>query len=72
MKQLRYSIKILITFLAVGSLITSCRQENKKLPEDFELATAWADMTNLHYKDDAGQLTNFCFPLFRIYRSYDV
>jgi hypothetical protein len=46
MKQLRSSIKILITFLAVGSLITSCRQENKKLPEDFELATAWADMTN--------------------------
>jgi hypothetical protein len=24
----------------------SCKQENKKLPEGFELATAWADMTN--------------------------
>ena len=46
MKQLRYSIKILITFVAVSSLVTSCRQESRKLPEDFELATAWADMTN--------------------------
>jgi PAP2 superfamily len=46
MKQLRYRINILITCLAVGSLITSCRQESNKLPEDFELATAWADMTN--------------------------
>jgi len=46
MKELRYCINIFITFLAVGSLIPSCRQESKKLPEDFELATAWADMTN--------------------------
>src|SRR4030095_3721693 len=46
MKRLRYSIKIFITCLVVWSLLPSCRQESKKLPEDFELATAWADMAN--------------------------
>ena len=32
--------------MAVGWLASSCKQESKKLPKDFELATAWADMTN--------------------------
>jgi PAP2 superfamily len=39
-------MKHFIFYLAVCFLVLSCTQENKKLPEDFELATAWADMTN--------------------------
>src|SRR5688572_5256149 len=46
MKQLTNSIKTFFSLLGVGSLISSCNQESKKLPEGFELATAWADMAN--------------------------
>lgn len=46
MTQVRFWIKIFIACLTIGWLASSCKQDNKKLPEDFELATAWADMTN--------------------------
>ena len=46
MRQVRFWINIFISCLVIGWLVSSCKQENKKLPEDFELATAWADMTN--------------------------
>jgi PAP2 superfamily len=45
MKQVRFFINFFIPCLLGCFFISSCRQENKKLPEDFELATAWADMT---------------------------
>ncbi len=32
--------------LLLGSAFNSCKQEDKKLPQDFEIATAWADMSN--------------------------
>src|SRR4030095_6599694 len=46
MKQLINSIRFVISFLVAGFCISSCRQESKVPPQDFELATAWADMTN--------------------------
>jgi hypothetical protein len=46
MIHVRFWFKISISFLAIGWFVSSCKQENKKLPEDFEIATAWADMTN--------------------------
>jgi PAP2 superfamily len=46
MKQVKFCIKIFIFFLCICWIVSSCKQESKKLPEDFELATAWADMTN--------------------------
>src|SRR4249919_3610186 len=46
MRQVRFWIKIFISCLFMGWIASSCQQENKKLPADFELATAWADMTN--------------------------
>jgi len=43
--QKKIWIKIFISCLIITWLNLSCR-ENKKLPDDFEIATAWADMTN--------------------------
>ncbi len=39
-------IKLFLSALVCSCLALSCKQDNRKLPEDFELATAWADMTN--------------------------
>jgi len=64
MKQLRCIIKIFITFLVVGSLISSCRQKSKKLLEDFELATAWADMTNYITKSTPANSPTFASRCF--------
>jgi hypothetical protein len=38
--------KIIILFLLAGGLFSSCKQADEKIPEDYEVATAWADMTN--------------------------
>jgi PAP2 superfamily len=46
MRQQKFWKKLLIISLAMVWLISSCKQENTKMPQDFELATAWADMTN--------------------------
>ena len=45
MKQLFNNIRFVISFLVVGLFISSCRREVKLAPLDFELATAWADMS---------------------------
>jgi hypothetical protein len=44
MKQLINYIRFILIFLVVGLFISSCRQEGKAPPLDFEVATAWADM----------------------------
>lgn len=46
MKQQLVLIKRFCLLLLLGSAFNSCKQEYKKLPQDFEIATAWADMSN--------------------------
>mgnify|MGYP003576321836 FL=1 len=46
MKQLINNIRFILTFLVVALCISSCKQESKAPPPDFEVATAWADMTS--------------------------
>jgi hypothetical protein len=46
MRQIIFCIKKIIFSLTICWFLVSCNQQNKKLPEDFEVATAWADMTN--------------------------
>ena len=46
MNQEKFLVKKIIVSLTICWFLVSCNQGNKKLPEDFEVATAWADMTN--------------------------
>ena len=39
-------MKIFIFYFFAISLLVSCQQKKLVAPQDFELATAWADMTN--------------------------
>src|SRR5205809_7727827 len=64
MMQVRFWIKIFISCLVIGWLASSCKQENKKLPEDFELATAWADMTNYITKNTPANSPTFASRCF--------
>ena len=45
MKWLINDIKIISLFLVFSWFLSSCRQKNNLPPQDFELATAWADLT---------------------------
>lgn len=64
MKQVKFCRKIFITCLLVGYITSSCKQENKKLPEDFELAAAWADMTNIITKTTPANSPTFASRCF--------
>ena len=46
MKRQIILVKRFCLLLLLGGLFYSCKEENKKLPQDFEVATAWADMSN--------------------------
>ena len=63
MMQVRFWIKFFISCLFVGWL-ASCRQENEKIPEDFELATAWADLTNYITKNTPANTPTFASRCF--------
>src|SRR6188474_1280577 len=64
MKQVRFCMKIFIFCLSACCFIPSCKQESKKLPEDFELATAWADMTNYITKNTPANSPTFASRCF--------
>jgi hypothetical protein len=51
--------KIFLSCILLSLLATSCKQENQKLPEDFELATAWADMTTYITKNTPANSPTF-------------
>jgi PAP2 superfamily len=58
-------LKILVIIsLTVGWVISSCKQENKKIPEDYEVATAWADMTNYIAKNTPANTPTFASRCF--------
>lgn len=42
----RFFLKYATALFATSFLVVSCKQVVEKLPQDFELATAWADLTN--------------------------
>jgi len=46
MIRVRAYIKFFISCLIIVGLALSCTQQSKTLPQDFEIATAWADMAN--------------------------
>ena len=50
--------------MAIGWLVSSCKQENKKMPEGFELATAWADLTNYITKNTPANTPTFASRCF--------
>jgi len=59
MMKVRFWIQIFISCVAIGWFASSCKQENKKMPEDFELATAWADLTNYITKNTPANTPTF-------------
>ncbi|MEP7376936.1 MAG: vanadium-dependent haloperoxidase [Chitinophagaceae bacterium] len=64
MMQVRFWIKIFISCLLIGWLAFSCKQDNEKIPEDFELATAWADLTNYITKNTPANTPTFASRCF--------
>jgi hypothetical protein len=64
MIRVRFWIKIFISCVAIGWLASSCKQEDKRLPEDFELATAWADLTNYITKNTPANTPTFASRCF--------
>jgi hypothetical protein len=64
MKQQKFLIKKFILCLTLGWLLVSCSPENKKLPEDFEVATAWADMTTYITKTTPANTPTFASRCF--------
>lgn len=59
-----YWIKIFITGLSISWLSFSCKQEIKKIPEDFDVATAWADLTNYITKNTPANSPTFASRCF--------
>lgn len=60
----RFHIRIFIFCLIIGWHGLSCREESKKLPEDFEIATAWADMANYITKNTPANSPTFASRCF--------
>ncbi len=60
----KYWKKLAIFSLVILGVTSSCKQENKKLPEPYELATAWADMTNYITKTTPANTPTFASRCF--------
>lgn len=56
--------KLTVFSLVIIGLVSSCKHENKKLPEPYELATAWADMTNYITKTTPANTPTFASRCF--------
>ncbi len=64
MIQEKFWKKLFIISLAIVWLASSCKQKNRKLPEDYEVATAWADMTNHITKNTPANTPTFASRCF--------
>ena len=64
MKRQIILIKRFCQLLLLSSLFNSCRQENKKLAQDFEVATAWADMSTFITKTTPSNSPTFASRCF--------
>jgi len=60
----KYWTKLLLVSVIIIVVTFSCKQENKKLPEDYELAIAWADMTNYVTKTTSANTPTFASRCF--------
>lgn len=56
--------KIFIACLAIVWIGQACKQDVKRIPEDFEVATAWADMTNYITKTTPANTPTFASRCF--------
>ncbi len=64
MKSTLFNRKVIFLFLLAGVLFNSCKQVDEKIPDDYEVATAWADMTNYIAKTTPSNTPTFssrCF-----------
>ena len=64
MKRVKFLISIFVSCFIIVISISSCKQEDEKLPEDYELATAWADMTNYITKNTPANSPTFASRCF--------
>ena len=64
MKQQIHLIKIAIFCLFIAGLSLSCNRATEKMPEDFEVATAWADLTNYITKNTPANSPTFASRCF--------
>ncbi len=64
MIQEKFWKKFFIISLTIVWIISSCKQPGKILPEDYEIATAWADMTNYITKNTSANTPTFASRCF--------
>jgi hypothetical protein len=64
MKQAKFYIKVFICCWLLFIFILSCKQEKEKLPQDFELAAAWADMSDYITKNTPANSPTFASRCF--------
>src|SRR4051812_7971359 len=64
MKRSNFLIQIFLSCSILVISILSCKQEKEKLPADFELASAWADMTNYITKNTPANSPTFASRCF--------
>lgn len=64
MIQGKFWKKFFIISLTIVWVVSSCRKPNKRLPEDYEVATAWADMTNYITKNTPANTPTFASRCF--------
>jgi hypothetical protein len=64
MKQKTFLIKIGIVCLSVAVFYLSCNNQDEKMPEDFEVATAWGDLTNYITKNTPANSPTFASRCF--------
>jgi len=57
-------MKFFIPFLLFLILFSSCKQQKENLPEDYELTSAWADMTNYITKNTPANSPTFASRCF--------
>ncbi len=64
MIQEKFWKKFFIISLTIVCIVSSCKQPNKRLPEDYEVATGWADMTNYITKNTPANTPTFASRCF--------
>lgn len=64
MIQRNFFIKLLFLSLLISWLIYSCKQENKKPPQDYEVAIAWADLATYITKNTPSNSPTFASRCF--------
>ena len=64
MKKVKFLMKCIIYFLALSSIASSCKQEIIKIPHDYEVATAWANITNYITKNTPANTPTFASRCF--------